>query len=117
MMVPFALDITLTRRPAGSYVSGTWVPAATTATTIRASVQPAKFSSIMRLPEGLRTRGVVDVFSESELLAANEATGIEGDMVSWQGEQWEVQIVDAWLDGHHAPELGHWRAVAVRVDR
>jgi len=118
-MVPFAQTVTGTRRAAGTYdaTTGAWVAGATSAISIKASVQPAGFCSIMRMPEGLRTKGIVDVWSEDALVAANEATGVEADLLDWQGEQWEVQTVNPWVDGHHAPDLSFYKAIAVRVDR
>lgn len=114
MSVPFALPITRRRYAAGAHSGGTYTPGASTDSTIQASVQPARYGSLLRLPEGMRTRGAVDIWSESELRAGDETDGTLPDEITWQGKQWQVEMVDPYLDEHHAPDLEHWKAVAVR---
>lgn len=117
MTVPFAQAIARTSYAAGSHVDGVWVDGASTVGEIQASVQPAGSATLLRLPEGDRTRGAVDIWSESELSVGDESAGLKPDEITWQGEQWVVTLVDGWRDGHHAPRLGHFKASAVRADR
>lgn len=107
-------NITVTRSVAGVYTSGRWVPGATSPVTVRASVQPATPKQLERLPEGLRTKAGVSVWSTTALRTADEATGLVADVIAWDGASWEVQQVEHW--GHYAPGMEHWRAVATRVD-
>jgi len=117
MTVPFAQDVTLKRYTAGVHVAGTWVDGTPSTSTIQASIQPAKESEYLRLPEGARTRGAVSVFSEDEVVAGNESTGIVPDEVTYQSEQWEISMVEPWIVNHHTPELLHYKALALRVSR
>ena len=115
---PMFGDVTLTRYAAGDFdgTTGLWADGATTASTIRASVQPAKGNELLRLPEALRTKGVVEVISPSELKTANEDDKTGADEITWNGEQWVVQLVDD-FSTHQSGDLAHYEALAVRKDR
>lgn len=113
---PIFANYTVTRYAAGSYVSGRWVDGSTSTLTIRASVQPATSDQLRRLPEALRTRAAMGVITTTEVRTADEATGTPADTISIDGEDWEIQQVDA-FGVAYAPALQHWEAVAMRSDR
>lgn len=77
--------------------------------TVEACVQPLSGRELLRLPEGLRTRETVAVYSPVELRTANASTGALADQVHHAGGVFEVELVEAW--GHLG---GYWRAVAAR---
>jgi len=109
-------NYTVTRHAASSYVSGRWVAGSTSELTVRASIQPATADQLQRLPEALRTKEARAVFSTTKLLTANESTGGKADLVSIDGEDFEVQEVKDWGECY-GPELAHWECIAVRADR
>ncbi len=108
--------VTRRRRAAGAYVDGLWVDGASTDADIVASVQPASHRDLLRLPEGLRTRSTVAVITDDDLQTANEALKQAADRIVYQGEEWEVQVVDDWTMGA-VDQLGHRDCLAQRVDR
>jgi hypothetical protein len=106
-------EITRKQFAPGTYTNGTWVPGAGTESQIVASVQPeGDADKLDRLPEGVRSRGVVKVYTGCELRTADEETQTPADQVLWDGEWWEVQIVDTWALG-----IEHFKAICTRVDR
>jgi len=88
---------TVTRPSAAtSLVDGRRVAPATTTFTVVASVQPSSGRSIDRLPEGLRARESMDVWTATKLQPASPETGLEGDRIAIDGSVYEVQIVHDW---------------------
>jgi len=76
-------------------VSWTWIaPAVSSTFTITASVQPLSGRQLDRLPELLRSREVQVLFTKDELRIASATT--EGDLVTIDGDVWEVQQVENW---------------------
>lgn len=122
MTVPFAQDVTLKRWGAGAHASGSWVDGTPATSTIQASVQPAKESDLLRLPEGSRERGAVVLYSETMLTVGDKSQGLKPDEVTLASqagvdEQWIVGLVDPWTNSHYTSQLEHCRAVVVRADR
>jgi len=115
---PMFGDVTLTRFAAGSYnaTTGKHSEGTSSTSTIRASVQPAKGDQLLRLPDGVREKGAVEVITPNEVRTSNENDSTSGDRITWQGEQWEVQLVDDFAT-HHSGDLAHYEALAVRMDR
>jgi hypothetical protein len=69
---------------------------------VTACVQPVAGKDLERLPDGMRTRDVLTIFTATELK--------EKDVVAWSGRQYEVDQVEPWS------ELGgYYRALATRV--
>ena len=95
----------------GMWINGRWeAPEGATATII-ASVQPAG-EDVERLPEGLRTKNAISVFSVSELRPVRRAENEPSDVVRWDGERYEVGFVEDWnINGKY------WRAVCTKVDQ
>lgn len=105
-------EVTRRRYAAGTYTNGRWVSGAVTEAPIIASVQPAKSDELLRLPEGFRTKGVVKAYTDADLQPGDESASKQADRIVWDGEEWEVQIVD-----RHALGIGHYKAIATRVER
>lgn len=105
-------EVTMRRYAAGTYTNGRWVPGAVTEIPIVASVQPAKSDELLRLPEGMRTKGVVKAYTDSELQPGDEGQRSQPDRIVWDGEEWEVQVVD-----RHQLGIAHYKAICVRVER
>lgn len=77
---------------------------------IDASVQPVSQEQLQRLPEGMRTQEVQNLFTSTELNAKTEDS--EPDTIFIDGSDWEVQAVESW-----ASLGGYYRAVVARVGR
>lgn len=106
-------NVTRKRYTAGSYVDGRWAAGGSDAATIIASVQPVRSQAeLLLLPEAARTRGSVKIYTEDSIRTADESTQTPADRIVWDGEEWEVHVVDTWVYG-----IAHSRAIAVRVER
>lgn len=112
-VVPWGTQtVTRRRRATGAYVGGTFTAGAATDTAltdVRWTHAPDKV--LERLPEGLRSKDVRQVFTQSELRVA-KAGSYEADDVSFDGgTTWfEVQNV---RDFSTAPFLAHYEAVVI----
>jgi hypothetical protein len=98
---------TVTRTPARTYGGDGLVdPASPKTLTIEASVQPLRGRELERLPEGLRSSEVMQVFTTTEL--KTQSTSHEPDVIAIDGESWQVEIVERWKD------LGNFYRAVVR---
>jgi hypothetical protein len=89
---------TVTRRQSGAIVRGI-AQATTDATfTITASVQPASGKDMLRLPEGRRANETRVLFTTTQLYTGDQGSNYEADLVTIDGDDWEVQTVSDWLN-------------------
>lgn len=109
----FFTVVTRRRWAAGSYVAGAWVDGALTEDLITVSVQPVSGEDLARLPEGVRTRDSIRLFTDDDLRTANEASGYAADQVEHDDEWYEVVAVDSFSMG----QMDHLEVLAFRVDR
>ena len=112
-MSSFRKPITVTRAAVGHYDdNGDWVeesPATTLA--ISMSVQPLRLDEMDALPEGRRSSRAVKMYSNDELFPPEQSTGLNADMITWQGRQWEVMACDPYQMG----VISHYKSLAVEV--
>lgn len=111
-----SVTLNVTRQTQGSYSNTSFdYTAGTTSTlTIKANVQPATKYQTLQLPEADRTKASIAIWTVSELRVQREGTGGNGaDLISWNGEVWEVMQVERWQMG----VLDHYHAIAVRRER
>ena len=112
-VVPWGTQtVTRRRRATGAYAGGTFTQGAATDTVLTdVRWTPAPDKVLERLPEGLRSKDVRQVFTQSELRVA-KAGSYEADEVSFDGgTTWfEVQNV---RDFSTAPFLPHYEAVVI----
>lgn len=103
---------TVTRGAAGTYTAGRLTPGATSTTPLAVvAVQPASGRDLLRLPEGLRTRETIAIWTSDELRTANETTGTPADVVGYGGASYQVELVEDWAG------LGGFRkAIAAKVE-
>lgn len=100
---------TVTRR-AAEFAGGDAVPTSSETLTIKALVVPLSGRELQRLPEGLRSRELKAVYTTTDLRrGADDALP---DVVTVDGEDYEVQLVDDW----QAPG-GFLRAVVARIPK
>lgn len=112
-----ATTITLRRVAAGSRGSdGRWSDGARTDSSITASVQPAQGEDLQALPEGLRSRRTIKVYTTTELRTADQQAGTSPDQLVLSGlagvddGTYEVQTVQPWY-----ALLPHHKALATLV--
>ena len=113
-------QLTLQRRASGSYgTDGVWIPGALTTSLIDAAVQPAgahdsnhfrEGHDVRQRPEGERASEAISIFTTVELRTSDISTGIDGDLVIWQGRTFKVLHVENWI-----AQSGHCRAIATRI--
>jgi hypothetical protein len=100
---------TVTRYAAGSYVNGRYVRGAASTFTIAASIQPAGEHDVLRLPEGLRDRKTIAIFTTTPLQHASEDAAVS-DRITYLGEVFEVSSIDEWNETG-----GYNKALATKV--
>lgn len=112
-----ATTITLRRVAAQSVGSdGRGVDGSSSDTEIMASVQPAQGEDLQVLPEGLRSRRTIKVYTETELRTADQQAGTAPDKLVLSGLSgiddgtYEVQTVQPWY-----ALLPHHKALATLV--
>jgi hypothetical protein len=87
----------VTRFDPGYYQDGRFIQGPKTTLTIQALIQPAGSHDVMRLPEGVRDRKTIAIFTATPLqhARANDATS---DRIAFNGETFEVSSIDEWDD-------------------
>jgi hypothetical protein len=101
---------TVTRRAAATLVKGRAQPGATSTLTVTASVQPASGRDLLRLPEGRRSIETRVVFTATQLLIGIEGAANESDLISIDGQTWEVQQVQSWRLSP-STDAPYWRCI------
>lgn len=94
----------------GSYDSanGTYIPANTEQLLVLGSVQPMTADELVSIPEGDRTRERYRFYSIKALKNAKVSKLQKGDRIDIDGELFEVEKVEHWLN--------HGKAIVVRVN-
>ena len=77
-----------------------------------ASVQPIKGREREFLPEGFNQRHVVRLYTETKLLLTDEKTRQRADLLTIDGEEFEVIMVET----HKGLGLDHFKVYAARRD-
>lgn len=94
-------------------MKGKWTPGSVSEFTVLAVIQMATGKDLQNLPEGLRGKSTVRVYTDVELFAARvkgETGGPAGpDFFTWKGRKYEVTITDP-RDG---TDLPHYKSIAV----
>lgn len=88
----------VTRRAVPLMVDGRVLPSSSTALVVTGSLQPSSGRDVQRLPEGLRDRETMVIFTSTELQAANPSTGAPGDRLEVSGRSFEVQTHERWVE-------------------
>lgn len=101
------------RYGSGYAANGVSVKGQATTMQIYAVIEPLRPREIMILPEGERTREYVRVYTETQLVTADESAQTMGDRVDYNGREYEVQQCEIWNDG----EDTFYKAIAVLVEK
>lgn len=88
-------DVTRASGPGSYDAEGGFVPASMSVVQIQAVVAPLDGRELQRLPEGLRTRELRQVFTVAALRVA--APGQRPDVISIEGSTWQVEKLEDWV--------------------
>lgn len=88
----------VTRQTSGGYTRGVANPTVNSTIQITASLQPATGQDLLRLPEGRRTNETRVIFTDTLLRTGDQGQTVEADLVLIEGDLWEVQHVETWID-------------------
>lgn len=105
---------TIKRRGVGELIDGIWTQEPSSDVVIQAVVSPCiKKSIIDILPEALRKRKVIRIFSNTELKEHIDAASFDADEITYNNQTYRVFHLGDWVDvnGYTAYE-----AFAVRID-
>lgn len=110
----FGIDIRIIRYGAGIWQNdGTFLRGTPSEFHIIASVQPMGGNEIMRLPEHLRTKELVKVYSNVALRTADEKNQLPPDTIDFNGKLYEVQNVSTY---GMETKLPHYKIIASKLD-
>jgi len=107
----FQEAISVARVAPGSYVNGTWVDGSTSTLSLQAVVMPLDGTEILAMDLGEHATSVIKVYCETALQTANEVTHDRPDIITWQGDQYQVHSV---AYRAQAPVLEHYDVLAIR---
>jgi hypothetical protein len=96
----------------GTYCKGQWQEGPYTDTPFRGTWQPAGGKTRELLPEGKRAGEVCKCFAPVtlEFTAADAEEGASGDMIVFEGKEYEITAAAKWGNGL----LPHWELVCTR---
>lgn len=96
-----AQPMTLRRYNAGQFVNGVWQQADFTESTIAACAYSVSPDDYANLPEGIRDRATLTVWTRSELKAEDEAAQTSADLLYWRGKAYRVLMIWPRVEGGH----------------
>ncbi len=81
---------------------------------IEANIQPSKYSDVMKLREGFRTRKSVTLYTNTLVRIMREGDdGYLADEFTWKGDDYEIMYVQDWTE---MGVLEHYKAIGVRKE-
>lgn len=92
----------------GTWSNGIFTPGTPTTTNILASIQPLKPEDIQQLPEGRRNSKLFWIFTDTKL---NDVTTKNPDKVVINGEDYEVDKIEAWQNG----VISHYKVLVIKI--
>lgn len=103
--------VVVTRRGAPTTDKGRVTPSEPTTYSLNANVQPLSGRELLRLPEGLRSRETLAMWTDGDLRTADESAGVLADRVAVNGRVYEIELVEDWE--FHG---GYRRFIAAKVE-
>ena len=100
----------VTRYTKGGYVLGRYVPGSVSTFDIEACIEPAGAEDVLRLPEGVRDRKAITVFSRTALQHARQDAP-KSDRITWENDIFEIGAVDEWNE-----QGNYCKAVATKIE-
>lgn len=105
----FLESVSITRSATGSYIEGVWIPGSTSSVSINAVVQNVQPDDMRVLEEGMRTSEAIKLHSTADLIPLSEADKTVGDIIAYQGFNWQVVNVARRFIGNYN------KAIAIRI--
>lgn len=105
-------SLTLSNAASGSFTAGRWLEGTAVTAAITGSVQPASGVEKQMLPELLRTRESIVVFSLSEMKPLVRSAATRPSTLSWHGKTFSVEVLNVFSE--HGL---YWEALCVSVDQ
>jgi hypothetical protein len=106
--------VSVKRYSQGTYEDGVYVPGAEQTISIVAGIMPATPDEIKILTAGMETTAAITIYSTDELKTGSKTAKTNPDIVLWNGQEWQVQGVEAYRQTASSPSL--YRSIAVLID-
>ena len=96
----------------GQWVKGQWVEGSVKEIPFKGTAQPASGKAMEMLPEGKRNNEAITVYAPAgmKFTTADPRTQRSGDIIIWEENEYEVQVVRPWKCGL----IPHWELLATR---
>lgn len=112
MNITGRVPLTLYRSTGGEVVDWEWKDNVRIDVEIEANIQPFKPHEVYQMPEALRTKEWIKLYSESEIKGLEEGDNATlPDEFEWQGKRYMVDKVSFYKMG----VLDHYKAIAYRI--
>ena len=113
MSVFQSMDLIQITHSPGYREKGRWVEGELVPNPFKGTAQPAPGKAMELLPDGKRNSETILVFAPKEMsfTAADPEKKVSGDIIVWEGQKYEVQVVRPWK----GPLIPHWELLSTRV--
>jgi hypothetical protein len=101
--------VSIIKGSAGTYTKGRFTAGPTTTVTQTVSIQPVSGKERQLLPEDIKTKNTVKIYSREQLKTTNVIGKIPADKVVYKGVSYEVAVSEDWQE--HG---GFYKAIAVQ---
>lgn len=105
-------EITIKRYDTGAYNNGVYVPGAITEFTVNAVVMPLTGKELLNLPEAQRTKRALRVYTDIQLVTADDVNNKKADRFDHQEREYEIQKNEDWT----RTDIEHYKSIAIEVD-
>lgn len=83
-----------------SYVNGIAQASVRVDSSIKMSVQPLTGDELRNTPGGQKERNTMRGYTTTLLYGSEEEDSTEADIIEWNGKQFQVQVVEPWIQGN-----------------
>jgi hypothetical protein len=90
--------VSVIKGSAGTYTKGRFTAGATTTVTQTVSIQPMSGKERQLLPEDIRTKNTVKIYSREQLKTTDVAGKVSADKVVYKGVTYEVAVSEDWQE-------------------
>ncbi len=105
----FTVSADVLRSAQGGFIDGIWQRGEDTTISIRASLQPLSDRAYAALPQGVKDRENLAIFTRTALVGS--ATEKEADIVLYRGDRWRVISAREWR------EHGYFEGIITKEDK
>lgn len=106
--------LSVTRYATGDWTTskGRYTPGSNSVLSVVASVQPMTPKETRLLPEHLRNRGIIKLYTETELKPVSPTNNTLADTFTWRGNDYVVWGVESWIN----TDIPHYKVIAFKKD-